>query len=250
MKKYVYVDREIGKDLYLSKYELFKSFYTDFYNFIKSKNEQDLIDHNINNANDFLKYADYYADGKDNCYSIGFAFHKYFLTSDLNSSLEKQPDSTFIGYIYKQNKYHDFLQFLVNFFAFWRNDEGCTSFDPYNYADNFFASSWASLVDTSKLFYFSAQTVYSWQSFRVKYVLDNIPGTFKTDPYIEEPIISGYEFMGWFDKPEGDKVKVSLKDVDEAYGVLVRKDFYNYWEKEEKTIKKVYVENWKRADPA
>ena len=91
-----------------------------------------------------------------------------------------------------------FINFLITFFDWWRNDEGCTCMDPYNYADNFFVGSWAALVDTSKLFYYTAETVHFWQSFRVKYAIDNIPGTFMTElpkeglPKIR---VAGYEFL-------------------------------------------------------
>ena len=117
----------------------------------------------------------------ENCYGIGFAFHDYYLTVCEGGKIEDQPTDTFIGSMFHQGKYLDFLNFLISFFAYWRNDEGCTCFDPYNHADDFFNSNWATLVDTSKLFYFTSETVYHWQSFRVKYVLDNIPGTIKGD---------------------------------------------------------------------
>lgn len=250
--KYAFLEHELNKDLWESKEALFTSFYTDFYLFIKShQGEQDLLAHNIHNAEDFIRYADYYADGKENCYAMGFSFHKYYLEPRMNGSLENESENTFIGWCYHQHKYVDFLNFLVTFFAWWRNDEGCTKMDPYNYADNFFISSWAALVDTSKLFYFSAETVYFWQSYRVKYVLDNIPGTFKSElptsgfPKIR---IAGYEFLGWFDE-NGNEVN-NHQSYDIVYAKLKRKDFYDYWGKEEKQIKKVYIENWTKVDPA
>ena len=113
-----------------------------------------------------------YADGKENCYSMGFAFHKYFILDMMEGSLDKQPETVFIGYCHKNDLFTDFINFLITFFAWWRNDEGCTVMDPYNYADNFYVSGWAALVDTSKLFYFTSETVYWWHSFRVKYVLE------------------------------------------------------------------------------
>lgn len=251
--KYIYLGHELNKDLWESKEALFKAFYTDFYNFIKNNNGQcDLDAHNIKNVNDFLAFADYYAEGKENCYAMGFAFHKYYLNARMNGSLETEEETSFIGWCLKNNKYIDFISFLITFFAWWRNDEGCTCMDPYNYADNFFVSSWAALVDTSKLFYFSAETVYFWQSFRVKYTLDNIPGTFKS-PLPKEGLpkikISGYEFLGWFSSEAEDALP--SKETDEiAYAHLKRKDFYDYWGKEEKQIKKVYVKDFKKVDPA
>ena len=234
-------DHEFGVDFWHSKKELFEHFFGDFYEFILSHDGQaDLESHNIHCLEDFYNYADWNADGKDSCYAMGFSFHKYYLTPVEGDTLENQPDSTFIGYCYKNNLYKDFLNFLVTFFAWWRNDEGCTTFDPYNHADDFFNSSWAALVDTCKLFYLSAQTVYHWQSFRVKYALDNIPGVLLQYPIDEddELIVAGYEFLG-YDKEDG-KYIANFK----------RKDTYNYWGIEEKKIKKVYVKDYKKADPA
>ena len=227
-------------EVYNSKKELFEMFFSDFYRFILANDgKKDLESHNINSLDEFLKYADYYADGQENCYAMGFAFHKYFLIKEEGGVLENQPETTFIGYCIKNGKYVDFINFLISFFAFWRNDEHCTSFNPYNYADNFFTSAWAALVDTCKLFYFTAETVYWWQSFRVKYCLDNIPGVILIDDLQNNKIrIAGYEVLSV--NNEDDNILIDLK----------RKDIYNYWEKEEKTIIKVYDPNHKKPDPA
>lgn len=245
---------ELQKDLWNSKKELFESFYGDFYEFIiNNEGLEDLKKHNINSKEDFYKYADYYADGQENCYAIGFSFHKYYLTPDENGTLDTQPDTTFIGWCHKNNKYTDFINFLISFFAYWRNDEGCTSFVPYNHADKFFNSAWAALVDTSKLFYFTAETVYGWQSYRVKYVLDHIPGVILNHgcgEVLPKILVAGYEFMGWYDSPEenGNLVVDPVENMT-VYAHLKRKDIYNYWEKEEKKIYKEYIKDYKKADP-
>lgn len=252
----LFQDHLLNKDIYLSKKHLFSDFFGAFYDFIKSHNgEEDLEKHNIKNKQDFLNFADWYADGKENCYGIGFAFHKYYLTVIDGVKLEEQPDTTFIGYCYKNNMFVDFLEFLITFFAWWRNDEGCTCFVPYNHADKPFNSSWALLVDTAKLFYFTSETVFFWQSFRVKYALDNIPGVILSDFEEECDItipptlrVAGYEFLGWYNGEE--KVDKISEDNLTLYAKLKRKDFYNYWEKEEKTIHKVYDPNYKKVDPA
>lgn len=240
MLKFKIKDYQIGKDIWMSKTDLFQNFYGEFYNFIlKNGGKADLESHNIHNVNDFYNYADWNADGKDSCYAMGFSFHKYYLTPGDGRTIQDQPETTFIGYCYKNQMFTDFLNFLITFFAWWRNDEGCTCFDPYNHADEFFHSSWAALVDTSKLFYLSSETVYHWQSFRVKYALDNIPGVILHYPENEKDRlrVAGYEFMGF---TSDDGLVAELK----------RKDTYNYWEKEEKTIKKVYIKDYKIVDPA
>ncbi len=260
--KYSLGEHKIAYDFWLSKKHLVDSFLGDFYDFILSRDgEKDLKAKNINSKEEFIAYADWYADGQENCYAMGFAFHDYFLTAveGGNGKMEEQPTDTFIGYCYHNGKYLDFINFLVTFFAWWRNDEGCTRFNPYNRADNFFNSNWAVLVDTCKLFYFTAETVFGWQSYRVKYAIDNIPGTFKTEykevcEYEEEVKlprirVSGYEFVGWFDKDD-NLVESANSDI-EVTAKFKRKDIYNYWEKEEKTIVKVFdPEKYKRVDPA
>lgn len=260
--KYSLGEHKIAYDFWLSKKHLVDSFLGDFYDFILSRDgKKDLKAKNINSKEEFIAYADWYADGQENCYAMGFAFHDYFLTAveGGNGKMEEQPTDTFIGYCYHNGKYLDFINFLVTFFAWWRNDEGCTRFNPYNRADNFFNSNWAVLVDTCKLFYFTAETVFGWQSYRVKYAIDNIPGTFKTEykevcEYEEEVKlprirVSGYEFVGWFDKDD-NLVESANSDI-EVTAKFKRKDIYNYWEKEEKTIVKVFdPEKYKRVDPA
>lgn len=250
---YKYANHELNVDFWESKEALMRSFYGDFYKFIKENNgEDDLKLHNIENVEDFIKFADFYAGGKDNCYAIGFAFHKYFIFDRMNGNLENEPETTFIGWCVKNNKYTDFINFLITFFAWWRNDEGCTCMDPYNYCDDFYVSGWASLVDTSKLFYYTAETVHFWQSYRVKYAIDNIPGTFMSElPQQGLPKIrvAGYEFLGWFNS-ESEDAEPSKETDEVAYAKFKRKDFYDYWGKEEKQIKKVYIKDWKKVDPA
>ena len=243
-------NHKLGVDIYESKRSLFEMFYGAFYDFILTHGgKEDLLSHNIKSKEDFFDYADYYADGKDNCYAIGFAFSKYFLENKRGGKLEEQPDTKFIGYCHKNGMFTDFLNFLISYFAYWRNDEGCTSFDPYNYADDFFANAWATLVDTSKLFYFTAETVYHWHSFRIKYILDNIPGVvLKYKENSIEPLrVAGYEFKGWFMNEKDTEPLTEAKEGMKAR--LVRKDTYNYWENEEKTIKKVYVKDMPCCDP-
>lgn len=256
--KLLFKEHKIGEDLWLSKNHLFNNYFTDFYNFIKQNNGQkDLENANITSKEDFLKYADWFAGGKENCYGMGFAFHKYYLTPQEGGKIEEQPLDTFIGYCYKNNKYLDFFNFLITFFAWWRNDEGCTKFVPYNHADESFNSSWALLVDTCKLFYFSAETVFHWQSFRVKYALDNIPGVILS-PFEEDfqgkelpkVRVAGYEFLGWFDENDNKVEKITNDNLKELYAHLKRKDTYDYWEKEEPTIYKEYDPNYKKVDPA
>lgn len=258
-----FIDHELNKDLYLSKKELFDQFMGGFYDFILSHDgKTDLESKNIHSKQDFLTFAgDWYADGKDSCYGLGFGFHKYYATPNGDYNIENQPTSTYLGYLYNNDILKDFVIFLVSFFAYWRNDEGCTTFIPYNKCDNMFVSSWAALVDTAKLFCLNDDTVYWWQSFRVKYCLNHIPGVILSD-YSNEiefennlvlPTIkvAGYKFEGWhLDEDKASKKVLEVSDSCTVYAELTRMDVYNYWEKEEKKIKKVEDPNWKRVDPA
>ena len=258
-----FIGHELRTDLWYNKKDLSNNFFGDFYDFILNNNgSNDLKENNINSKQEFIDFAaDWYAGGKDSCYALGFGFHKYFATANGDYRIENQPADTYLGYLYHNKKYLDFLNFLMSFFPYWRNDEGCTRFDPYNKCDNPFVSSWAILVDTAKLFCLDADTVYWWQSFRVKYCLDNIPGVilsnFEQEVEFEEELelpkvrVAGYQFIGWH--KEDDKESEVVDKVTEdtvVYCELLRKDVYNYWEKEEKTIKKVYIEDWRKVDPA
>lgn len=267
--KFNVLDHKLNEDLYLSKQSLFEAFFGEFYKFIKNYKSKDRVgktdlkNYNINSVKDFYKFADWYADNRENCYGMGFAFHDYFLTVDEGGKIENQPAETFIGYCYQNGLFKDFLNFLITFFAWWRNDEHCTNFRPYNHADDFFNSSWAALVDTCKLFYFTAETVFHWQSFRVKYAIDNIPGVIISgisdkewnsgklllkNRQLPKLRIAGYEFIGWFDKKD-NKIE-EFKKGKEITAKFVRKDFYDYWGKEFDKIPKVIEETYTKVDPA
>lgn len=242
----------LNENVWSSKEVLFKNLYGDFYKYIKSHGgKKDLALHGIKNVKDFYAFADFYAEGKKECYAMGFAFHKYWCNTRVGGTLSEEPDTSFIGTCLKNGKYVDFFNFLVSYFAYWRNDEGCTCMNPYNHADEFFVSSWATLVDTTKLFYFTSETVYHWHSYRIKYILDHIPGTFLSNlPKKGLPILrlSGYEFLGWFDETLENEV-VNTSSEQTVYAKFKQKDFYNYWEKEEKKIVKVHILDWKKVDP-
>ena len=267
--KFTVEDHKLGTDFYLSKNELFKSFFGEFYKFIKNYKSKervgknDLKKYNIQSVDDFYKFADWYADNRENCYGMGFAFHDYFLTVEEGGKIENQPTDTFVGYCYQKGLFKDFFNFLITFFAWWRNDEHCTNFKPYNHADDFFNSNWAVLVDTCKLFYFTAETVFHWQSFRVKYAIDNIPGVILSGISDKEWLsgkvkvmkgalpklrVAGYEFLGWYDK-DGNKVEV-VKKEKALIAKFARKDFYDYWGKEFDNIPKVIEKTYTKVDPA
>lgn len=209
---------------YDSKDDLYNSFFTDFYNFLLNNTDINFEKLNISNLDDFLLVCkDWNAYNKNSFYGIGDQFSKYFLTIEVGGKLENQPDTTFIGYCYKNSMYKDFIPFLMTFFAYWRTDEGYTgsSSDPSNTGNDFFASSWASLVDTCKFFYFTSANLndtYPWfNSQRVKDALDNIPGVndgvlkyygnIVNPVVLETPSREGYEFIGWYNE-NNEKIEI------------------------------------------
>jgi len=115
-----FIGHKLKEDLWLSKKDLFNNFMGDFYDFILSHNGlEDLQKNNINSKEDFLDFAaDWYAGGQDSCYALGFGFHKFFATANGDYRIENQPVDTYLGYLYHNNKYMDFLNFLMSFFPY------------------------------------------------------------------------------------------------------------------------------------
>ena len=214
-----------GYENYKNKSELCISFYSDFYNFLKENTDFNFEKYQIVDEETFISFCkDWNANNKDSFYGVGDALGKYYVTLDIGGTLENQPTSTFIGYCYQNNMYLDFIPHLIQFFAYWRTDEGYTggSSDPNNLGNDFFASAWASLVDTCKFFHFTSENLndtYPWfQSQRVKNALDNIPGVgagiSQITGDIENPVIlptpvrAGYVFIGWYDEAGNEVSKV------------------------------------------
>lgn len=218
-----------GYENYKDKNELCISFYTDFYNFLKEYTDFNFEKYEIVDQETFISFCkDWNANGKDSFYGVGDALGKYYVTLDIGGTLENQPTSTFIGYCYQNNMYLDFIPHLIQFFAYWRTDEGYTggSSDPNNLGNDFFASAWASLVDTCKFFHFTSENLndtYPWfQSKRVKNALDNIPGVgsgisqitgdIENPVTLPTPVRAGYIFLGWYDE-EDNKVSEVEEDI-------------------------------------
>ena len=152
---------------------------------------------------------------RDNLYHTGDNFGSYYVTKEIGGKVQDQPTDTFIGYCYQNDMYLDVIDHLITFFAYWRTDEGYTGGpeDPDNLGNDFFAIPWASMVDTSKFFYFTSDTlnnIYSWfNSERVKHALDYIPGVMVTElnnSYFKDETytlpsnveMEGYTFNGFY----------------------------------------------------
>ena len=195
---------------WINKDALYEDFYGDFYDFLVNNTDCDMS--NFETLESFLVYCKTWKVGKkDSLYHTGDSFGKYYVTIEVGGKLENQPTDTFIGYCYQNDQYKDVINHLITFFAYWRTDEGYTN--DTNNGNDFFASAWASMVDTSKFFYFTSETlndIYAWfNSERVKHALDFIPGVniskidtfgFKTEDYQlpDTLVVEGYKFEGFY----------------------------------------------------
>lgn len=227
-----------------SKSSLYEAFFGAFYEFIRERDPDLLSSHNASDKASFLSLCqDWDAEGQNSLYGMGNAFCQYYVMETLSQDIAEQDTDHFIGWCYQNGKFKPFINFLISFFAYWRNDEGYTTFSPYNHGDRFFYDSWAALVDTGKLFYFSSTTVYSWQSKRVKYCLDHIPGVVLT-PYaiptsgvgpltLPKTIdLAGYQFLGYV-SADGEDVTTTVTKSMTVTPRFKATDIYDYWDQEE-----------------
>lgn len=233
-------------DIFFSKDHLFVSFFTDFYNYIVDyKQEFDrLIASGVNNVEEFLAFCGNYTGGAAGMSQVGNLLSSYYLKQyvikDIVDELPKYPkdnpnlyisimkdqlqyqtaDDGFIGYCLANGKYVEFIDFLVEFFFWWRIEEAYTGGvdDPQNTGSDFFASPWASIVDTAKFFYYDKDTLpkYFTADENIPYMYDRVPNVLKTKDIalsyeydwelgLALPTnleIEGYTFIGWFTTPD------------------------------------------------
>ena len=199
---------------WLNKDDLYEDFYGDFYNFLVNNTDCNMSRYET--LDKFLTNCKTWKVGnRDNLYHTGDNFGSYYVTKEIGGKVQDQPTDTFIGYCYQNDMYLDVIDHLITFFAYWRTDEGYTGGpeDPDNLGNDFFAIPWASMVDTSKFFYFTSDTlnnIYSWfNSERVKHALDYIPGVMVTElnnSYFKDETytlpsnveMEGYTFNGFY----------------------------------------------------
>ena len=191
---------------YSSKQELFNAFFTEYYNFLINNNHQELLTNNgINTLEDFLNVALDYNYDNGQMRGLANIISSTFLDIEIGGKIEDQSTDTFIGYCYHNNKFREFIDFIMQFFSWWRLDEGYTT--STNNGSDFFASAWASLVDTQKFFYYDHTTSYVKTS-RIRECFKYIPGVTPyfhlSDYYMGEDLSSynikyvGYNFEGFY----------------------------------------------------
>ena len=229
------IEYDLGFEYYETKGDLFVAFFTDFYEFLLNNTNFNFSTYNIENIDDFLTFCSTWKYGSSSEMThTGSAFGPYFLSVEVGGSFETQPTTHFVGYCYQNNMYRDLLEFLEVFFAYWREDEGYTN--STNNGNDFFASSWAAIVDTCKYFYFTSDTltdVYKWfteeRSARVHWCLDNTPGVMNIDLVTSSaetvvlPIIDRmyYDFLGWYD--EYGNIYTDVSDSIKVYARFERR---------------------------
>lgn len=203
-----------GDQTWATKDDLFTSFFTDFYNFIINECNPEAFAayDDVNSLSDFLAAAKNFDAGNGNLTYIGDISCDYFLQKDIGGTIENQPTTKFVGYCYQNGLYTEILPFFIDFFSWWRMDEGYTT--STNNGSDFFAESWAPVVDIAKFFYYTEYTSYV-QTSRVLDCFRNIPGVLSSEN-LSLPTIyygfdnvslspltrSGYTFEGWYTDPE------------------------------------------------
>ena len=200
---------DYGYNLFSSKDDLKIKFFGDFYDYIKDNTDFDFSSIDVKDKNEFIKFCgNWNALGKSDLYGPGDTLNPYYLVPNAGRGILDQSSKGFVGYIYKQGKYKEFIEFLPEFFRYWRKDEGCDCFGPVDTYD-FYYRAWDSLVDTLKFFYFTSETLqdkYPWfKSLRVKRALDVIPSVdYKLTKEVEVkgkyklPILDHKGFVGWY----------------------------------------------------
>lgn len=206
-------------NLYFNKDQLYVSFFSDFYDYIINyrKQENKLIKSGINNVDDFLKFCSNYTGGAAGMSEVGNLLSTLYLRQDTGGSVYNQTsDDGFIGYCLENNMYLELVDYLVEFFYWWRIEEGYTnsSSDPEGIGSDFLASPWASIVDTAKFFYYDKDTLphYFTDDENIPYMYDRIPYVISVDSIsldytydfekgLTLPIncdLSQYTFVGWY----------------------------------------------------
>lgn len=252
-KQYQNIDINIDlvyPDFIVKKDKLFYDMYGELYDYAMEVDEEGfkalLFKENIKSKQDMYDICmnpDY--PNKD-MHTYGRIFGKYYLTNDMRKDIGLEDRITFqktkenfFSKIVDDKKYKEFLKFTVIFFYYWRLDEGYTGYsvehrDPRGC--EYFANSYATIIDIAKFFHYSKKTLPSYFNRKtVPTLYDEIPGIVEEDliykinkqvtdenEVIELPTefnIVDFEFKGWY-MSEDDKgpnaysmVNISVQDA-------------------------------------
>lgn len=226
--------------IYINKDELFYDFFNEFYNYIINKDggTNHLLHNNINSVDDLYKICKTW-DKKSatGLPYVGSVLGKYFLYQRKNSNFVEQKNyDYFVGHCLNNDRFVDFLYFAKTFFYHFRMDEGYTGSteegkDPYG--SDFFASSYASIIDIAKFFYYTKDSLPSYfiSKKNIPNLYDTIPGVLKnnfnksiTVSYNTKDNTSfvlpnnfdcyGFNFIGFYTNSNYDSEAVSHIDND------------------------------------
>jgi len=202
------------------KDEMKVAFYTDLYDFVHQKHPEALSGIGVQEFTNLEPYL------------IGNMLGRFFLKEEVGGTLENQPDTHFIGYCHKRGKYAKLIPHLIHFFALWREIEQCRELN----ATDFFANSWASLVDTAKFFKYTtleelqkSPEAPQVRDQRILYMIQHCPQLKdapteiepKTTVKLPNPRKEHHEFLGWFESPMLDGAQVALLSHQGAESVVV-----------------------------
>ena len=234
-----------SQHIYNSKEELFNSFFSSLYYYIIEEHPDKGIPHlkslGINSIEDALNVCKNWNENDSTGLPlVGKAFSPYFLQNKAGSDFKYQKDKeTFIGHCLRNYEYIEFLYFLKKFFYYFRLDEGYTIIKEDGTIKNpegtdFFASSYASIIDTAKFFYYSKETLpyYFHSTNNIPNLYDKIPGVLKSqfknnvtitydtdkDAGYELPYdldCYGYKIHAWYD--DEDCLEPSIKIINNDF---------------------------------
>ena len=233
--------------IYESKDQIYTAFFTELYNYTINYDKN-----NKNGANTLKKYK---IENLEQCLEEclvwdsntgvglpvpGAIFKDFFLQTEYDGTFASQRKfDSFATYCLNNNKFVDLLYFLKEFFYHWRLDEGYTGprelgRDPRG--SDFFASPYASIIDTAKFFYYDMNSLpkYIIDKKNIPNLYNNIPGLL-AEPFIKNETITFddeyvdlnnnyqcpyFEFVGYHfkedlsDKPFNRIKKRSVKDLE------------------------------------
>ena len=200
----------LGKDVFATRHDLGINWFKDFYKFILYNGGQSLLEsEGIYSVDTFVDRAQDWDYGNGTMRYLGNTFSQYYLVRDLNGILENQTEEGFFGFCYQNNRYEDFIFFLMKFFAYWRLDEGYAN--STNYGADALVDRWATLVDTCKFFYCEygkspvPRTTRMGDCFNFcsNVVYGDLPTTLSGTVTLPTSLTRrGYTFAGWYDNPE------------------------------------------------
>ncbi|MFA7435253.1 MAG: InlB B-repeat-containing protein [Bacilli bacterium] len=208
---------ELNGGIWAPKDEVKEEFYKELYDFVNQRFETELKN---------ISLLDFQTSEP---YIIGNLVGKYYLKEEVGGKVEDQPEDYFIGYLFKNNKFLKLIPHLEKFFALWREIENCT--EPN--ATDFYANSWASLVDTAKFFKYTtveelqkSPEAPSVQDPRIMWCLQNCPDVYFAPTKFEKdklqrlpkPRRDDYEFIGWYSNPEfSGEIYTNLEEGIDTY---------------------------------